>query len=323
MLYRDPISLTNQRRGRPLLWIAVGLVALAVPGYLYGPRLYYRYSDDPLSRMDRRAEAFLKLQAEGSPPELLLQQVDESLTILRILEKDQGSEPLIQYYFGLFEFFELVLRVDPSVANLLQLAGRGYLPAGRDTAVPRKSSLTALGRRISVRVRRALALQPELPQADQARLALLFGDLFYTARTDRMLQVGMARIKRSALPAELWRSYDWMALLLDVVGGEPGRLQKRLAETKGGLLVPAADRSLLECYAAFRAARYLEALRLARGLHANEESFRQVEALRMEGEVFLKQRGGRIALPYFEQALKKSGGTDPYLKGRIRQAAEK
>ena len=323
MLYRDPISLTNQRRGRPLLWMAFGLLVLAIPAYLFGPRLYYRYSDDPLSRMERRAQAFLKLQAEGSPPDLLLKQVDESLTILKILEKDQAYEPQIQYYFGLFQFFELIVRVDPVVPNLLQLAGRGYLPVSRETGTPRTRSLTALGRRIGLRMRRALAMRADFPQADVARLALIYADLFYTARTDRILQNYMAGLKRAELPAELWRPYDWMAILLDVVGGEPARLQKRLAEKKGGLLIQAPDRALLGCYASFRAARYLEALNVARALQSAEDNFRQVEAIRMEGEVFLKQRGARTALPYFQQALRKSGGTDAFLKGRIRAASEK
>ncbi len=322
MLYRDPISATDRSPRRPLIWLAMALAVLSVPAYLYGPRLYYRYSDDPMARMERRAAGVLKLYAEGASPDVLVKQVDESLTVLGILEKDYAAEPLMQYYFGFFEFFEILVRTDPTAGTLVQLAGRGYLPVSRDVGVPRKRSLSALGRRVSVRMRRAVALKPDFGREPVAHLALLYGDLFYTARTDRVLQEHLARIQRQALPVELHGAYDWMALLLDVVAGDGARLEKRLAQKKGGLLVESGDAALLSCYAAFQAARYLDALRLARGLQGNPELFRQVEALRMEAEVFWKQRGGRAARPYFEQALRKAGGNDPFLAGRIRQITE-
>lgn len=322
MLYRDPISATNKKKSKPLRWLFALAVLIAAPAYFYGPRLYYQFSDDPLARMARRADSYLKLRQDGVGADALLKYVDESLTILGILEKDQSYEPAIHYHYGFFYFQEVLLRTEPTAVNLVQLVGRGYLPAVKDLGDERQASVARLARLTGIRMRRAVAMKPDIKESDLLHLGLAYADLFYTARTDLALGDQIAKAERSKLPPTMQPFYDWMSYVVIVTAGDLGVLQKKLKERKGGLELTEEQAALLECYAAFRGGRYLDALRSARQLRGGNEGFAKVEGLRMEAEVFLKQRGPRTALPYFRQALAEAGGNDSFLKARVRTVSK-
>jgi len=332
MFEPEPVS---KKKGRIVrrLWLLLIPAALSVAAYLYGPRLYYQFSDDPIVRLRRRAEAFesrmisKKHSAEDQYKYLL-----KTREMLEIIEKDSPAIPDIHYYHGLFNFYELVLRLSLDSSRLLLTAGRGILPGHRELQGIEGVSIADLSRQCSLRMRKVLALDPEFGNAPTAHLIIAYGDLLHTARTDPVLLKHLSRAKETGLSRALLPYHDWIALGLYAFLGRKeelertaDRIEKENSKTPGlRMSINKAELNMVLGFGAFNTRDFLRALRLARSVKKDESASVavRVEAVRMEGEIFLVQRGPRTALDYFKEALKLAGGNDPYLKKRIAELSE-
>ncbi|MEQ9365478.1 MAG: hypothetical protein RIF32_14625, partial [Leptospirales bacterium] len=211
----------KKKRGRWLLWLVLilGLAGGAGAAYLYGPQLYYSVTGDALVRLEKRTDEFGKQLllwdgGNGAIPGMLAE-LDEIRRIARIQERNSPAEAEVYFYLGLIDFYELVVRVPLNGPSLMQLTGRGYLPLQKSLEAVPETGIPRLSQHISRNIRKALALDPGLERRDAAYLMLAYGDLFFTERTDRNLQMILSEfIVDGDVGPTLERYRDWIGLAL-------------------------------------------------------------------------------------------------------------
>ncbi len=361
-MYTQPFEPGKKKKGgrfwRWLIFVTI-LGGGAYAAYAYGPRLYYRLTGDALLRIERRAaeiEAQLdRLDFKGDGGSAggvadILADLDDTRRIAEILERNSPDLAEVHYYHGLLAFYELRLRVPLNGLTLLQLTGRGYLPLQRTfpgESIP-EVSIPRLGHRISRRLRKALALDPDLnaQMLHSSRLMISYGDLFFTGRTDPHLLDFLESVSDAELQPGMARFHDWAALALFAISGRRAAMLSAMERVDAAAAptqpqAPAGDgekpgeapspadkaarlvlgehvRNLILCHGNYYARDYLRALRLARQVkfHPEAPDILKVEAVRMEGEIFLVQRSPGAARYFFEEALRMSGGDD-FIKERL------
>ena len=304
------------------LKLLLTLLVLIIPAYYFGPRLYYQFVDDPLLRLRKRTEALnarWSREKNGSPDKLVAF-IRDVRKLLVILEKDRPADGDIQYYGGLYYFYDLLLRLRLDETSLVLLSGREILPeAGRLRNVkPRATKI--LARKSVVGIRKALALGVSERFRANALLILVYGDLLNDSRTDPYLMELLRSIRPNRLSPVLRPYYDWIALFLFSMKGSvkelralTEELKQPAASRKGGakrIVLSDATRDLILCYGEFRGRNYLQALQLTRSILKSERlsPLTREEAHRIEGEVFLNQRGLQAALNYYKSVLKDGKG---------------
>ncbi|MCB1308202.1 MAG: hypothetical protein KDK30_08495 [Leptospiraceae bacterium] len=315
-----------------LRWLILAALLLAgagVAGYFYGPDLYYAYSGDTLPRMQHRAEEFAGRIGREAPHELLLD-IEEMRRVLDILEKNDPAQADVQYLQGLLVFYEMAVRIPFTDHALMQLTGRRYLPVQLETEQMRRVSDVRLGQELSIRMRKALAIDPEFAQAPAAQLLIAYGDLFYTGRTDPQLVPRMDVALAGEVPAFLIRYRDWMGLALYALTGERERMQQLMnaiqnppedteEQLENHLTLDENVSRLILCHGYFFSKNYLEALQLARQVKYNPAAATalRVEATRMEGEIFYIQRSPGAAIYFLNEAWQLSEGKDTFIERRL------
>ncbi|MCR9140789.1 MAG: hypothetical protein NXI24_00855 [bacterium] len=346
----------KKKRGRWLVWLILilGLGAGGAAAYRYGPQLYYSVTGDALVRLEKRTDAFGRqlLAWDGGNDALpgMLAELDEVRRIAKIQERNSPAEADVYFYLGLIDFYELVVRVPLSGPSLMQLTGRGYLPLQKSLESVPEAPIPRLSKRISRNIRKALALDPGLDRRDAAYLMLAYGDLFFTERTDRNLQMILSEfIAGDQVTPALERYRDWIGLALFALSGNKQEIRQLVQQIDAASavapappVVPAAAddpppaeaepapaapatrlqldeniRDLVLCHAHYFARDFLPALRLARTVkyRATAPDILRVEAVRMEAEIFLLQRGPGAACFFFNEAARI--GSDDFVSERI------
>ncbi len=345
----------KKKRGRWLIWVL--LLALLAGGgaaaYRYGPQLYYSVTGDALVRLEKRTDEFGRqlLAWDGGNAAVpgMLAELDEVRRIARIQKRNSPAAAEVYFYLGLIDFYELIVRVPLNGPSLMQLTGRGYLPLQKSLDSVPEIAVPRLSQRISRNVRKALALDPGLDRRSAANLMLAYGDLFFTERTDRNIRLILEEhVMSGEVQPALERYRDWLGLALYALSGARPETRKLVAEIQAAL--PAAEldgaptdaadeppiaapgpvagvrlgldenvRDLVLCHAHYFARDFLPALRLARSVkyRASAPDILRVEAVRMEAEVFLLQRGPGPACFFFEEAARI--GEDEFVTDRISQ----
>jgi hypothetical protein len=334
MFTRDYRVESRKKSGPRYAWIlpaVVGLILVALAA-IYGPRLYYRVTGDAILRIQNRIAQLEERIAknEGSVEELL-SLVDDIRRLVDIQRRNKPADAEALYYEGLLDFYEFLLRTPLDGATLVQLTGRGYLPLQIEGEDLKPLNIADHSRRMAAAMRRALALDPEFDRAPEAHLVILYGDLFHTGRTDPHLLTLLAAIPADKLEPGLSPYRDWIGLGLYALSGKKTELAALMTQiaappAEGAPPLPrlALDepaRNLILCHGYFNAKDYLQALMLARSVKTQiaASAAQQSEAARMEGEIFLVQRGPLAAIFFFEEALRLAGGADPFLNERLDQ----
>jgi hypothetical protein len=235
------------------------------------------------------------------------------------LEREKSASASVHYHRGLQDYHEFVIRMPMTGLQLIRLTGRGYLPeeipAQQDA---QGDSLYDLARHMSMEMRKALALDPDLKEASTAELAIAIGDFFHTGRTDPALLDHLDRVVAESLSSEWKHSYNWMRLALYTLLGRNAELEGLATEisASNGTLTQ-NQVSLILSHGYFVSKNYLKALQLVRQIKTvSTDAGEKSEALRMEGEIFLIQNGPFLAIPYFQQALAVEP-EDVFLKERL------
>ena len=354
-MYYQPFE-PRKKKGRRWLWLVLLLVmgsAAGGAGYLYGPRLYYAVTGDAQVRLEKRAGEFEKRLQEWDGGNAgvsdLLIELDEIRRIAEIQERNNPADATVYYYHALLDFYELVIRMPLNGPSLLQLTGRGYLPLQKSLDSVPEAGIPRLSQRIARNVRKALALDPGLSNKATAYLMLVYGDLFFTERTDENLLRMLTEIfAGDEISPALLRYRDWIGLAMYSLSGSKQEMQTLAADvvvvpvdaSGAGITIPGAApaepsadgaaaasvhrlqldenvRDLVLCHGFYYARDFLPALRLARQVkyRPGTPAILQAEAVRMEGEIFLLQRGQAAACYFFEEAQRL--GEDPFVTERI------
>ena len=319
----------KKKKGQTLVFlIAMALIStVAWLTYRYAGTLKQRFFDAPeLTLVRNRMEHYNTLVHEKkSPSKTLYPFLEEARGLLEKLEVKHPADPVVPYYHGLFSLHEFLLRVPLNSENLLELTGRGYLPGGRSGYSER--SIETLARDISIQMRKSLALEPDFPEKNTAILGILLGDLFGQGRTDPFLLQYAGQLKQERLAPVFRPAGSWILLTLSTILGDVPAVEVLLNppvdpdQTIGSshLVLTDVEKKLLLAETHFYGKNYLQALRLVREIKATEgvSTKWMVEALRLEGEIFVIQRGPLVGLYFFQQALAESGGKDLFLVSRI------
>lgn len=240
-MYYGPEPLRRKRRSGKKLWLILLLAVIGAGSYFYGRAVYdYFYvllSPNTLLRLQDRSADYLKYWYQyRSTPEsdeeeflklqgLLYDRLDETRRVLAVLKRREPARPEVPYYEGLFNLYELLLRLDLSDKALLMLTGRGYLP-GTVISNLEPVKVPELAHRTSVSMRKSLALNPDLRTASQAHLAIVLGDLLYTGRTDPNLLTHLDAVNPDAIEPELRPLYLFLSIALNSLLGRPAELKK-------------------------------------------------------------------------------------------------
>ncbi len=339
MFVPEPTYRRKRNKSSFWLWVVLILTILTIPGYLFGPRLYYQFADDPIARLHKQDRAYGDLLAAGkSAPGELLEHIEDSRRIVAIIEKDRPVDAEVHYYHGLFDFYELLLRLSLDAPALLKMTGRGILPEHRKLDELKAVRIEKLARRCSLRMRRTLAFDPEFKHAAAANMVIVYGDLLDTARTDPVLLDLLKKSPGKDIPDLLRPSHDWISLALyaflgrvkelETLAGELEKIASGKPDADSGsagnrIAMNADELTLLRGFGAYNGRNYLGALRLVRGLGKDEEKpvALRAEALRLRGEIQLVQRGPRLAEYWMREALKLNP-SDAFIDGRIKQVQD-
>jgi len=326
MVYAE--SITVKRSKKPFLYVLLFLLLAAFGGaaFHYAPLLYYQFTGDMMLRIEQRVAVYNEfLEKKNRSAADLYHYIADTRKMLDIVEKDHSASARLYYYRGLFDFYELLLRTELDGTSLIQLTGRQYLPPEKVIEGIPATSVQSVAKKVTVQMRKSLALDPspKAPELHTALLVMILGDLLFSGRTDPILFTRMETIDPSVVDPVLLRYYLWMKLALLTFHGKRSDIEMVLnggsEQEKEALsvLLEAGDRNLLLCYASYFSRDYLRALYFARLVKFDREvpPRKRAEAVRMEGEIFLIQRGPDIARFFWNQALEIAD--DPFIKGRL------
>ncbi len=344
----------KKKSGIPYTWIFIFAIIAAIAGiYFLAPDLYYRFSGSGIHRIKSRLDTFEDRYIGGnySNHDLLLF-VQESRKIVEQVEEENKALYLVHYYAGLIDFYEFVLRVPLDENSLVNLITRGYLPLEvRIPDVENEREIRQLAYDMASSMRRALALDPDMNEKPAAQLIIAYGELFYTGRTDPYL------LDLITPPGDiLYRDFiqpeaDWLGLAIYTFLGKKREILTLLSQlesqqstaTEGQAVArnpeqgnltaeqPPPEQTvarmnlspsgllIIRSFGYLYARDYMRALITARRVKfdPNTPIALRISATRLEGEVFLIQRGPFYALRYFQQALLLSEGKDEFLQERI------
>lgn len=333
-----------KRLGRGALLLRLCLALLLTGGaagaYFYWPQLYFHFTGSALGQLQQRSEeAERRLLDPKEDQKQLLAFFDETHQLINTAEAGRGASAWLCFYRGLFNLYELFLRVSHDSTSLIELTGRGFVPLQKELG-DKNVSLLQLGRKIAIPMRKALALSPDLQEAPTAHLALVYGNLFLSGRTDKRDLRRLEESREIRLSPLRERYRNWMQIAFYALFGQERALtlllQHKEQEHKGrehkgreeiererDLLLPLStpEQEMLLCHAHYYARKYVEALRFARRAKRRSETplHLVVEATRMEAEIFYLQRGSSAAIPYLRKALEFTEGRDSFIKKRLEQ----
>lgn len=322
-------SYGSQQGGKKIWVLALIPVALLTGwvGYRYIPPLYYQFTGDAIIRIQKRSESYQDyLRAGNRSIADLYRHIDESRRFIELIGREGSDSADLYYYRGLFLLYEMLLRTELNGATLLKLTGRGFLPPEKNGPDIPDASLIRIARDTAVGMRKALAIDPE-PAPERLSVSLLgivLGDLIATGRMDGALFSKMERIHSEDLPVPLRSCELWTRLALFALQGKRveaeqyiERFKKEDPKIYGALFQSETQANLYFSHLHFVTASYISSLNYARMVKANPEASDalRAEAIRMEGEIFLIQRGAQVASIFFRQALDLS--PDPYIEERL------
>jgi len=310
-------------RGKKTIYILIILILLTgtgFAGFYFGPSLYFQFTGDAVLRLKKRAELYETLLAEKKEKTALYAFIQDTRKLLDIIEKDEPSLAQIQYYRGLFDLYEFLLRHPLYSHELINMTGRGFLPEQEfSEEIPQEDSIV-LAFKISSHFRKALAFDPSLKEAPVANFGISLADLFYTGRTDLNLLDHIDRTGNGDVGKGLEKTYDWLRVALFTLLGRKDDavpLINALKEKKTGLTLSEDEANLLLSHVFFSAKDYLKALERVRAIKPDAKEEYKIEATRMEGEIFFVQNGVFAGLPFFIKAYEMTGRSDPFIKERL------
>ncbi|MCB1169766.1 MAG: hypothetical protein KDK25_05500 [Leptospiraceae bacterium] len=348
----EPMSRRKKSRGRLWIWL-IPITVISAALFFFGQDLWryfeVRFASDSLLRLEDRTQAYLSSYTryrEMQPPsstdnpaenpyfklqDALFQQIDENRKIIEIISRTEDDLGTMAAWRGRYELYELLLRIQLNGRNLVEFAGRGYLPPLRPSLLEERS-LESIGFSLSRHMRRALAYNPDGDYASLAHFGIALGDLMYFGRTDPAILDHLDAVQPERLPEQLQEEWTWVAAGLYALLGREDGLKRTLEpassnaanETPTPTLEPTVNfvepyqKQLLMGYARFQSRNYMQALYSVRQVKYDPSvpDFYRAEAARMEGEINAKQNGPYFALPYLEEALRISG-EDPFLRERL------
>lgn len=335
-------SSRSRKRGGKKIWLA--LPALLIVGFLatrYAGDAWFaarqRFLPQNLQLLDVRSqhvqenlnhrriqtpEGFAPGYSNASDLDSIAGYIRDSRRILTFYEGSGENPAAIYGYEALFSFYEILLYVQLDTSTLIGLAGRSYLPPSPGK---KPEDLRRIARQTSISARKSLAIDPENPMGPVLYLALTYGDLLQTERTDPALFDLFQKIDREKLPEAFLPVWSWAALALNSMKGDPAGLNEAVAEKiklEGKTIRPdAPSLELLRVYTLFHAKDFIQALSLSQRLQADPALpiHLRVEGARMSGEIFARQNGPAFGLPYFLEAKRLSDSKDPFIEERIRE----
>lgn len=338
MISDNPHNITR-KKNKPWFSIIMTIILLALVPivYIYGPVLYHRYSGDSQYRIEQQNIKWArKIHSTKYDPLSLIDEITQAQKVVEIIQNNKPMDANVRILGAMLIFYKMMIRMPVNDDNLMQLTGRGYMPASRKIQ-NEKTSTTPVqsAKKLMVTVRRAFAIDPELDHKNQANLLILYGDFIFTGRTDPHLLVRLDQIKSDELPDHLKPWYQWIAIALYTLMGETQKSReiiKSIASTDNSkqtvasqnLFLSEANRQLILCHGFYYSKRYLQALQQARFVKNNKlltPSIR-AEAARMEAEIFLIQRGKASARYFFLQALEIGKIGDPFIQSRIDEISQ-
>jgi len=310
------------RRKRTPDWLRYVLPAAAIllllPAFFFWEDVYYSLAGDAAERLEKRAAHYETILGSESP-EKLYDFIEDARRLADIVERENPGSAMTAYYRGLFDFYELILRVELSAITALELAGRGFLPEGRPGEYSERP-IEVLAADSAFYVRRALAMDPELRTRGRAYLILVLSEMLATARTDPILEEYLK--ESDGQTPLLLVVQSWVTLTLKALRGDAEGLEKVLPELKKPgqpMVLTALDLEFFRAYAAFRGRNYLKALQLIREIKGEPllTQEQRIEVARMEGEIFLAQNVKETAIKYFQEGYKLSDRSDPLIQERL------
>ncbi len=349
---------TSPKKRKSKLWFILFLLSLAgvSTALVYRNRsfFYFHLGNNSLLQLETHTQKIEKLllQDSAQTEDTILTFLEDARQLAKIAQKNQQIEAFIYYYQSLFDFYEMTLRIPFDEKDLIQLAGRGFLP--QQTVFPNipKISLPRLARRAAIGMRKAFALDPTFLRSDQALLVMVYGNLLYSERIKQADLNRILSVKEQNLSPFLHYYWNWMSTGLLVLMGEekmafqkiyqlpsfdtssqkkniPAKMKvsKDLLHKKEQSLQPLrlshSSKKLLFCYTAYYAKDYIRSLRFARSVKRNVSFplYSKIEALRMEAEIFYIQRGPLVARPYMEKAYTLSDKKDILIEERLQEPA--
>ena len=309
----------------------LGFIFIAYQIKVYYPRILFYFSGNSVLRLDKqskRVEGYLIKQKER--PKDILEVIEQSRETAKNFVNRESVNPLPYYYIGLFDFYELLLRLPINQHSLLELTGRGFLPqASSFKTIKSRKILLLLKENIKV-IHKSLAITDNFLYTKEANLILVFSSFLYTARTDKRELERLENILEADFSPLFSGVRTWLYLSFITQLGATKELRKWYAsyqktqekqekETFWRLSPIGAE--LLLAYGLYHAKDYIRALRHVRNIiHLpNTPQFLQVEALLTQAEIFYRQRGARYARPYFKKAFQASQEADLFIKERIEE----
>ena len=322
------------KKRKKLIWFLLFLMFFGTSGFIgysFGPGLYYRFTGDVASRIRKRTVAYEEFLVNRNKSVFdLYSYILDSRKLFAIFLKDDAVNAELYYNQGLFEFYELILRSQLNSTSLIQLTGRGYLPSELEFPDIPHRSVRSIADGAGILMRKAQAIDPDMSEEKLAmsNLTIILSDLLYTGRTDPDLLKRLETVRPELLP-EPYKPYDlWIRLAIYTVMGKSQEMEALLASLQeegknislaSGSPLLQVEKDILLSHLYFHTGNYLKSLIAARSVKYSPEVGLSLksEAARMEGEIFLIQRGPVIAKIFFTEALAIAGGNDPFLKERI------
>ncbi|MBE7439525.1 MAG: hypothetical protein HS115_13795 [Spirochaetales bacterium] len=313
-------KLTRRKRSPDYLRyvIPVALVVLLLPAFFFWEDVYYSLAGDAAERLEKRAAHYETILSSENPDKLY-DFIEDARRLADIVERENPGSAMTAYYRGLFDFYELTLRLELSAITALELAGRGFLPESRPGDYSGRS-IEALAADTAFSIRRALAMDPQLRTRGRAALILVLSEMLATARTDPILEDYLKEADgQSPLLAGV---RIWVTLTLKALRGDSEGLERMLPDLKKPgqpMVLTGLDLDFFRAYAAFRGRNYLRALQLIREIKGKAGLTRgqRIEVARMEGEIFLAQNVKETAIKYFQEGYQLSDRLDPLIQERL------
>ena len=320
----------KRRQKQILLYLFAGVVLILIFfSYHYGTEIYYRWTGDPIGRLQKQFERVeTKLPPNQGDVVSIYEILRNNRKILKFLAKDRPLSAEVYYLLGLDSFYELMIRIPPTSKSLVQLCSREILPIPIEHDGMPNASITSIAFNITKNLRRSFSLDPSYKKRNRAIFALMYGDFFYTARTDPLLFRSLEQINSDEMTDAFIPHYQWMAIGLYTIGGKEedflkfiNTISSNKEKGRRQLEISQGELMLLQAITSFKAKNYLVSLRIVRQMKEIENISEEliVEALRLEGEIFYIQRGAESALPFFREALKLAGGEDFLIQQRIEE----